>query len=546
MDGYLSKLEIMYGDWEDFRRVIEDANSNLEQDFNSILSAIPQDYIPDYLQWMIDAGNSNIVTRNIDGILQSMIDYKERRKAWIEKSIIILEDLNDSNVNETISDNLMNIIKGPYKQGNLWVIFNLCERCKNIGNSREVIEENYLEILETVFSNNEFLSNNKEIIHKIKELIDEIAKKEGVRLSDITHIGSGQYSECIKIGETVLKFGKKRILEDLPVHKRILTPTLRKNIPSDYKKQIEDGIITEENVIGIECQSLVEQNWTEGLTEEEIEEKLYEIYKELRSSGIIWVDIKPENVGKLLKPNIIEKTFKGPNGEDIKQRTSLPEGELVVFDTDRIYTKGNLPKFDERNLKKSLFRRKGSKMNLREKIEEYIPQNEQEESDKTLMLEFINKFDDVLTRENRMGHFTASSWIVNKERTKVLMIYHNIYDSWAWTGGHCDGDPDLLHVALKEAEEETGLKNIKVLTPDIASLEIVTVDGHVKRGKYVSSHVHLNCTFLLEADEAELLKIKPDENSGVKWFDIDEALNVTSENKMIDIYKKLNNKVKKL
>lgn len=183
-------------------------------------------------------------------------------------------------------------------------------------------------------------------------------------------------------------------------------------------------------------------------------------------------------------------------------------------------------------------------MNLKEKIENYVPVNEQEQTDKALILEFMDKFDDVLTRENQMGHFTASSWILNKERTKVLMIYHNIYDSWAWVGGHSDGDEDLLHVALKETEEETGLKNVKVLDPEIASLEIITVDGHVKRGKYVSSHVHLNCTFLLEADENELLQIKPDENSGVKWFELDEALNATRENKMVDIYKKLNNKVK--
>lgn len=185
-------------------------------------------------------------------------------------------------------------------------------------------------------------------------------------------------------------------------------------------------------------------------------------------------------------------------------------------------------------------------MELKEVIENYVPQNEQEECDRNLMLEYINTFDDVLTRENRFGHFTASSWIVNKERTKVLMIYHNIYNSWAWTGGHCDGDPDLLHVALKEAEEETGLKHFKVLEPGISSLEILTVDGHIKRGKYVSSHVHLNCTFILEADENEELKIKPDENSGVKWVNIDEAVNVTSEAKMVDIYKKLNNKIKKL
>lgn len=180
---------------------------------------------------------------------------------------------------------------------------------------------------------------------------------------------------------------------------------------------------------------------------------------------------------------------------------------------------------------------------LKEMIKNYIPVNEQECADKDLMLYYIENYEDTLTRENKTCHFTASSWIVNKEKTKVLMIYHNIYDSWAWTGGHCDGDPDVLHVALKEAEEETGLKNIKVLNENIASLEILTVDGHVKRGKYVSSHVHLNCSFLLEADENENLHIKEDENSGVKWVDINEALKLTSEPKMVAIYEKLNNKI---
>ena len=101
--------------------------------------------------------------------------------------------------------------------------------------------------------------------------------------------------------------------------------------------------------------------------------------------------------------------------------------------------------------------------NLRKLIEDYTPCNEQETADKEMMIEYMNTFEDTLTRENKVCHFTASSWIVNKERTKVLMIYHNIYDSWAWTGGHADGDPDMLHVALKEAEEETSVKNIKPL-----------------------------------------------------------------------------------
>ena len=182
-------------------------------------------------------------------------------------------------------------------------------------------------------------------------------------------------------------------------------------------------------------------------------------------------------------------------------------------------------------------------MGLKEQIENFVPFNEQEKADKEMMLEYINTFKDVFTRENKMCHFTASSWIVNKERTKVLMIYHNIYQSWAWTGGHSDGDENLLHVALKEAQEETGLQNLKVLKQDIYSLEIVTVDCHIKRGKFVPSHLHLDCCYLFEADENEPLRIKEDENSGVKWIEINKVAEVTNEPKMIPIYQKLNDKL---
>ena len=183
-------------------------------------------------------------------------------------------------------------------------------------------------------------------------------------------------------------------------------------------------------------------------------------------------------------------------------------------------------------------------LKLKEQIEKYIPYNEQEASDKELMLEYIDKFEDVLTRKNKMCHFTASNWIVNKDRTKVLMIYHNIYKSWAWTGGHADGDSDLLQVAIKEAEEETGLNNLKLLSDGIYGLQILTVDSHIKRERFVSSHLHLDCCFLLEANEKEKLRIKEDENSGVKWVEIDKATKLTNEEKMKPIYAKLNSKLK--
>lgn len=184
--------------------------------------------------------------------------------------------------------------------------------------------------------------------------------------------------------------------------------------------------------------------------------------------------------------------------------------------------------------------------NLKENIKKFIPYNEQEEVERKIMLNYINDFDDVLTRQNEYGHFTSSAFILNKERTKCLMIYHKIYNSWAWTGGHSDGDTDLLYVAMKEAKEETGIKNVIPVSKDIYSLEIINGNGHEKRGKYVGSHVHLNVTYLLEADENEEIHIKEDENSGVKWVPINEILRVTSEHWVRDrVYAKIIDKMKK-
>ena len=183
---------------------------------------------------------------------------------------------------------------------------------------------------------------------------------------------------------------------------------------------------------------------------------------------------------------------------------------------------------------------------LKENLEKYIPYNEQEEADKEVMLSYINNFDNVLTRENKYGHFTSSAFVLNRERTKILMAYHKIYDSWAWVGGHSDGDSDLLYVAMKEAKEETGIKKVVPISKDIYSLELINVNGHEKREKYVGSHVHLNVTYLLEADENEEIHIKEYENSGVKWVPIDKILEVSSEPWVRDrVYAKIIDKMKK-
>ena len=179
-------------------------------------------------------------------------------------------------------------------------------------------------------------------------------------------------------------------------------------------------------------------------------------------------------------------------------------------------------------------------MSLYQDIENYKPFNEQEACDKALMLDYIQKCPDYLNRTNQIGHFTASVWTVNPARTKTLMVYHKIYDSWAWIGGHADGDGDLRAVALRELREETGVRNASLVSGDIFSLEILTVDGHVKKGRYVPGHLHLNVTYLAEADEAETLVVNAEENKAVKWWTFDEALRASTEPWFVEhIYKKL-------
>lgn len=184
--------------------------------------------------------------------------------------------------------------------------------------------------------------------------------------------------------------------------------------------------------------------------------------------------------------------------------------------------------------------------NVKREIKEYIPFNEQEEKDKKVILEILEREKDILTRKNKKYHFTVSAWIVSPDRKKVLMCYHNLYNSWAWLGGHADGDSNLKRVVLKEVKEESGITDIQFLSEDIFSLEILTVNGHIKKGEYVPSHLHLNVTFLLEADTNLKLSIKFDENSGLDWIDIDDISVKSTEKWFVDnIYSKLTEKVKK-
>ena len=182
-------------------------------------------------------------------------------------------------------------------------------------------------------------------------------------------------------------------------------------------------------------------------------------------------------------------------------------------------------------------------MTLKEQIENYEPFDEQEEMDKEQFLKFIDNFDDVLTRKNIFGHITSSAFVVNKERTKMLIVYHIINNGWIYPGGHADGEENLLSVALREVEEETGLKP-KVLDDSIFSIQSGPVIGHTKKGEYISAHIHFDVIYLMEADDKIPVKYKKDESKGVKWIPFENAMDFGICNYARPIHKKLITKLK--
>ena len=179
-------------------------------------------------------------------------------------------------------------------------------------------------------------------------------------------------------------------------------------------------------------------------------------------------------------------------------------------------------------------------------IKNYKPKCEQERIDQQAILSFLDRNPDAFYRTNLAGHMTASAIVVDSKMDKVLFAFHNIYNSWSWVGGHNDGNEDFLAVAVDEAKEETGVKNIYPYNGEILGIDTILVHNHIKKGIYVPDHLHFNLTYLLIADDSEQLVIKADENSGVKWFSIDEVLEHVSEERMKVVYQKAFHEIKRI
>lgn len=176
----------------------------------------------------------------------------------------------------------------------------------------------------------------------------------------------------------------------------------------------------------------------------------------------------------------------------------------------------------------------------------YQPRTSLEELEWREMLRLIDFYGDEVLERSALGHLTASTFVVNEDASKLLFAYHNQFQAWSFLGGHADGEADLLRVALRELEEETGARSYHPLTGEIDSVEILPVWMHERRGALVPSHLHLNVTYLVLAQEEQPLRVAQEENQAVGWIPAEEMMEYSQEWEMEPTYQKLLARAKEL
>ncbi len=151
---------------------------------------------------------------------------------------------------------------------------------------------------------------------------------------------------------------------------------------------------------------------------------------------------------------------------------------------------------------------------LLEKLERYQASCDSEEKDRKKILNFVKSNENCFERSNLSGHITGSCWLENYDGEKFLMTEHKKLKKWLPLGGHADGDSDIIRVSIKEAHEESGLKNIELISADIFDLSVHMIPEY----KEVPAHYHYDIRFLLRASkQGEQIQMS-DESTDLDWF----------------------------
>lgn len=148
-------------------------------------------------------------------------------------------------------------------------------------------------------------------------------------------------------------------------------------------------------------------------------------------------------------------------------------------------------------------------------------------------IRFVEEHEDCFERACVPGHLTGSAWIVDAARSRALLTHHRKLDKWFQLGGHADGDPDLIAVAQREAFEESGLEDVRLV-----SREIFDVDRHlIPARKSDPAHYHYDLRFLFEADPSAAFLVS-DESHDLAWVPIGDVTRLNPEESMARMVRK--------
>lgn len=131
------------------------------------------------------------------------------------------------------------------------------------------------------------------------------------------------------------------------------------------------------------------------------------------------------------------------------------------------------------------------------------------------------------------GHFVASAWILNKEKSQVLLTYHKKLNRWLQLGGHADGNSNIKGVALKEGYEESGLRELQFLTPHIFDLSI----HDFPQSKECPTHKHFDIRFLLHSSISNDYVIS-DESHDLKWVALEDVYRFNDNPELLRLVEK--------
>lgn len=151
--------------------------------------------------------------------------------------------------------------------------------------------------------------------------------------------------------------------------------------------------------------------------------------------------------------------------------------------------------------------------NLKNLLQNYHPSDPQEKIFKQRMLDFLDQYPNCFERSLEIGHFTASTWLLNDAQTHALLMHHAKLNRWFQLGGHADGETDLLAVAIKEAQEESGIQNIVPVSAEIFDIDIHEIPAN-SRDK---AHDHFDVRFLLKVlGDEEVIQNR--ESKELRWI----------------------------